>query len=86
MDIFGLLGLRGTRKILEELGERGSVRYSDLVKAVGFSTTTTRALKGMEQLGVVKKRVLDEPYRPVEYSLTDRGKKVLAIVKELKEL
>jgi DNA-binding HxlR family transcriptional regulator len=86
MDIFGLPGLRGTRKILEELGERGSVRYSDLVKAVGFSTTTTRALKGMEKLGVVRKRVMEEPYRPVEYSLTDKGRRVLGIVKELERL
>ena len=51
MNVFELLGLRGTQKILGELDEKGAVRYSELVHVVGFSTTTTRALKRMEQLG-----------------------------------
>jgi DNA-binding HxlR family transcriptional regulator len=86
MDIFELLSLRGTRKILGELGERGAVKYSELVRAVGFSTTTTRALKRMEQLGIVEKKVLAEPYRPVAYSLTEKGRRLAEIVKKLDAL
>ena len=85
-DIFDLLSLRGTRKILEELVKKGPVRYSDLVRVVGFSTTTTRALKRMEELGMVKKKVLAEPYRPVEYSLTSKGRKLAEIVGKLDAL
>jgi len=86
MDVFELLRLRGTRKILEELGEKGGVNYSELVRVVGFSTTTTRALKRMEEFGIVEKRVLAKPYRPVEYSLTEKGKRLAEIVKKIDAL
>ena len=86
MDIFNLLGLRGTRTIVIELSERGGLRYSELVKVVGFSTTATRALKGLEGLGLIKKRVLAEPYRPVLYTLTEEGLKLAKIIKDLQGL
>lgn len=85
MDVFELLGLRGTKKILDELTVKDSVRYSELVRAVGFSTTTTRALKAMEWMGLVEKKVLAEPYRPVIYSLTKKGKRLAEISKQLEE-
>lgn len=85
MDVFELLGLRGTKKILDELTAKGNVRYSELVRAVGFSTTTTRALKAMERMGLVEKKVLAEPYRPVIYSLTKKGKRLAEISKQLEE-
>ncbi len=86
MDVFEILRLRGTRKILDELGEKGAVKYSELVQAVGFSTTTTRSLKRMQQLGIVEKKVLAEPYRPVAYSLTKKGERLAKIVKKLEAL
>ncbi|MGH9923578.1 MAG: winged helix-turn-helix transcriptional regulator [Nitrososphaerales archaeon] len=73
MGVFELLALKGTRTILKELKSNRKTRYSNLVKIVGFSTTTSRALKAMEQLQFVTKEVLNEPYRPVVYSLTKRG-------------
>lgn len=70
MDLFELLALKGTRVILRELSKNKKVKYSDLVKVVGFSTTTSRALKAMEEEEFVSKEVLNEPYRPVVYFLT----------------
>ena len=81
-----MLGLRGTRKILLELKEKGSVKYSELVKVVGFSTTTTRALKHMEKLGLIEKKALTEPYRPIVYYLTEKGKRLTEIIEQLQEL
>ena len=86
MDIIELLALRGTRKILVNLEKAGKVRYSEIVTVVGYSTTTTRSLKAMEKLGVVKREVLNEPYRPVAYSLTEKGKKLTGILKDLESL
>jgi len=45
MDFIQLLGLRGTKKILLSLEKTGVMRYSEIVKIVGYSTTTTRSLK-----------------------------------------
>lgn len=86
MDIIGILALRGTRKILLGMEKAGKLKYSEIVKIVGYSTTTTRSLKSMEQLGVVKREVLDEPYRPVAYSLTDKGRKLAGLLKQLESL
>jgi DNA-binding MarR family transcriptional regulator len=52
MDVISLLALRGTKRILLNLERAGKMRYSEIVKAVGYSTTTTRALKSMEKLGM----------------------------------
>jgi DNA-binding HxlR family transcriptional regulator len=76
LDIFEMLALRGTRKVLAALHAKGPRRYSELVEAVGFQTTTSRALRAMLEHGIVAKRVLDQPYRPVEYKLTVKGEKL----------
>jgi len=86
MDIIQLLGLRGTKKILLSLEKAGRMRYSEIVRIVGYSTTTTRSLKAMEKLGVVKREVLNEPYRPVSYSLAEKGRKLVGILHELENL
>lgn len=86
LDAFQVLTLKGTRKILEVLKTGDSKRYSELVKAVGFSTTTSRALKAMEEARLVSREVLDEPYRPVAYRLTDKGRKLSLLVAEMEKL
>jgi len=86
MDIIRMLSLKGTKKILLSMERAGKMRYSEIVKVVGYSTTTTRALKSMERHGIVKKEVLNEPYRPVSYSLTDKGRKLVTFLKELESL
>ncbi len=86
MDVFELLALKGTRVILKELSKNRRVKYSDLQKVVGFSTTTTRALKAMEKQDFVGKEVLNEPYRPVVYFLTKRGERLASIAEDLQKV
>jgi DNA-binding HxlR family transcriptional regulator len=86
MDIIQLLALKGTQKILLSIEKAGRMKYSEIVKVVGFSTTATRSLKSMEKLGIARREVLDEPYRPVAYSLTEKGKKLLSLLKDLEAL
>jgi DNA-binding HxlR family transcriptional regulator len=81
-----MLALKATKKILLSIEKAGKMRYSEVVKVVGYSTTATRSLKSMEKLGIVKKQVLNEPYRPVEYSLTDKGRKLTSLLEELENL
>ena len=86
MDAFDVLALKGTRKVLELLKAKDQMRYSELVNVVGFSTTTSRALKAMEAAKLVEREVLDEPYRPVAYSLTEKGRKLSQLAAEIEKL
>ena len=86
MDVFQVLSLKGTRKIIEVLAAKDRMRYSEIVRAVGFSTTTSRALKAMEAARLIRREVLDEPYRPVAYSLSEKGKKLSQILAEIEKL
>ena len=79
------VSLRGTRKILMALKTKSRMRYSDLAELVGNSTTT-RALKAMEEAKLVTRQVLSDPYRPVVYSLTEKGKKASELLSELEKL
>jgi DNA-binding HxlR family transcriptional regulator len=69
-----------------QLSEKGEIKYSDLVQSVGHSTTTSRALSQMEKLGFIKREVLQAKYRPVVYSLTDKGRRLVELTKELTKL
>jgi DNA-binding HxlR family transcriptional regulator len=40
----------------------------------------------LEKHSIVKKEVLNEPYRPVSYSLADKGRKLATLVKDLESL
>ena len=40
----------------------------------------------MEELGLVEKKALTEPYRPVAYSLTETGKKLAKIAQQLEAI
>jgi DNA-binding HxlR family transcriptional regulator len=81
-----VLSLRGSAKILLALRKQDSMNYSELAKIVGFETTATRALKALEAGKYLTREVLNKPYRPVAYSLTERGKRLSEIVVELERL
>jgi DNA-binding HxlR family transcriptional regulator len=66
--------------------ETGRMKYSEIVKVVGYSTTTTRSLKNMEKFGIVRRELLNEPYRPAAYSLIYKGRKLTNILKDLENL
>lgn len=86
MELIEVVALKGTRRILVALTHKEKMNFSELARIVGFSTTTTRSLKAMEAHLLVTKEVLNEPYRPVAYSLTDRGKRVANLLAELDKI
>lgn len=83
MDIFELISLKGTSRILLALHRNGQLTYSELVKIIGYSTTTSRALKRLMKLELINRKVLDEDYRPVIYYLTEDGKELVKIIQQL---
>jgi DNA-binding MarR family transcriptional regulator len=49
-----------------------------------YRPTATRALKGLIKAGLLEREVLDD--RTVRYRLTERGKAVTKLLKQLKEV
>ena len=86
MDVFDVVGLKCSRIIMRELSRKETLRYSELQEAVGSPSTTNLALDKLRRSSLVSRRVLDEPYRPVAYSLTEAGRKVAALVKEMENV
>jgi DNA-binding HxlR family transcriptional regulator len=81
-----VLCLKGTAKILAALRKKEGMSFSELAEIVGFSSTATRALKAMEQDKLVARQVLDKPYRPVIYSLTERGRKLANLLSQIEDI
>jgi len=86
MDIFAVLSFKGTAKILAALRQKERMRYGELVVVVGLATTTTRTLKAMEEAKLVEKEAPSEPYKPVAYWLTEKGRRMSDLVASLQGL
>lgn len=69
------------------LGVRGELRYSQLAATIeGVSQKMlTQTLRNLERDGLVHRRVTPSVPVRVDYSLTDLGRSLLAVVCELKE-
>jgi len=82
-DIFKLLGRKGVIELLESLGEKRR-KYKELESIIGNPSTTARRLKSLEKFGLVDRQVSAEKYRPVYYSLTEKGKHLLSVIREVR--
>lgn len=81
-----MLGRKGVISIMEKLEGKGEgLRYKEIEEMVGNPSTASRNLLELEVLGILKRRVSSEKYRPVYYALTEDGKELLSIVREIKE-
>lgn len=78
-----LLGKEGTIKILSILNTKNA-KFSDLEEKVKHSTLAKR-LKELEENGLIKRKILN--FRPprTEYLITDLGRKLLLMVKQMRE-
>jgi DNA-binding HxlR family transcriptional regulator len=83
-DIFRLLGKKGVIELLYSLEERKR-KYKELEEIIGNPSTTARRLKSLEKHGLIKREVSSEKYRPVYYSLTNKGRKLLFVVRQVRE-
>lgn len=83
--ILKILSQKGVLEILENLDRKKSLKYKELEEFVGNPSTTSRRLNTLEKKGLVERHVSSEKYRPVYYRLTDKGRKLLFLVKEMHE-
>ena len=56
MSLFKLLALKGTWLVVLSLYKRGPMKYSEIVKLVGYSTTANRALRALEKEAFIETR------------------------------
>jgi len=78
-----LVGERWALLVVREL-MRGPQRYTDLAQSLGIGTNILAArLRDLEACGVVTKRKLPPPASSRVYELTDYGRELKAVVREL---
>lgn len=61
----------------------GAMNFSEIRKLVGSPTTTSKRLQELVKIGAVKRKVQDDRFRSVRYSLTNKGKRIAELMKEL---
>lgn len=81
-----VIGTKWTFLIVRDLLIDGTLRFSDLLKNMeGISPKTlSLRLKELEDNGLVRRQVYPEVPPRVEYSLTDKGKRLEGVFIELK--
>ena len=67
---------KGIIEILVHIYKHKNTRYSDLRKLIEKESTLIRAINILVENNLVRKRVLNEKYRPTRYELTEKGEKI----------
>ncbi|AIQ48663.1 HxlR family transcriptional regulator [Paenibacillus sp. FSL R7-0273] len=67
--------------------EESARRFTDIKKFLGDLSqgSLTKQLKELEQDGIIKRKLYPEVPPRVEYSLTEKGIKLLAVLKKMEE-
>lgn len=81
-----VIGTKWTFLIIRDLLIEGTMRFSDLLKSMdGISPKTlSLRLKELEDHGILTRKVFPEVPPRVEYTLTEKGKRLESIFIELK--
>lgn len=81
-----VIGTKWTFLIIRDLLIEGTMRFSDLLRSMnGISPKTlSLRLKELEDQGILKRKVFPEVPPRVEYTLTEKGKRLESIFIELK--
>ncbi|CAM4386899.1 transcriptional regulator, HxlR family [Pedobacter westerhofensis] len=84
---FKRIGGKYKGRILYYLYEAKVLRYGELSRAVADITTKmlTQSLKELEADGLINREMFPVVPPKVEYSITDRGRKLIPFIKELME-
>jgi len=78
-----LLAKEGALQIIFAIEKNGKMQFKDLTKVVESQTTLIRRLNELTSYGILNRKLLDTKYRPTEYTLTDHGKKIVKVLKQL---
>ena len=85
LHVFRRIGGKWKLPILWHLADQDTVRYNELKRSVRGVTNMmlTKCLRELEDFGLVIRQQYNEVPPRVEYSLTNRGKKLLPALAEL---
>lgn len=85
-DIIRLIGKKWGLLVLKEIKENKEIRFNQLKQAVGVtSATLSSILKDLEHNHIIQKRY-SKFYFSIAYSLTEKGKKIIDLIKPLESL
>ena len=81
----GIIGQKWKIPILWHLADEGTLRYNELKRGVHGITNMmlTKSLQELEGDGLVTRRQYETIPPKVEYSLSERGKSLIPLLKEL---
>jgi DNA-binding transcriptional ArsR family regulator len=79
-----VLAKAGCDDILLSLSEKEEMNFGDIAKLMKHRPTATRALKILTNARMLERKVLED--RSVRYRLTEKGKAVSKVIKELREV
>lgn len=82
-EFFRILGLVSTVGILEKI-EEGKNQYKYFLSLASVSTLNKRT-KQLTDLGIIEHHITKEGKRTEWYTLTERGKRIVVVVKNLKK-
>lgn len=84
MSLLKTLAKAGCEDILLALYENEELHFGAIAELTNYRTTATRILKDLTKVGLVEREVMED--RSVRYRLTEKGKAVSRILKQLKEV
>jgi DNA-binding HxlR family transcriptional regulator len=83
---FDILGKKGVKEILNALASKKEMNFTELRELVGSPTTASQRLLELTRLGILKREVQADRFRSVRYSLTEKGIKVIRLIRELEKV
>ena len=84
MKLLRVIAKTGCDDFLLSLSEKEELNFGDIAKLMKHRPTATRALKELTNAALLERKVLED--RSVRYRLTEKGKAVSKVVKELREV
>ncbi len=84
MTLLKTLAKAGCEDVLLTLYEEEELNFGSIAKLMRHRPTATRALKELTKAGLLEREVLED--RSVRYRLTEKGKAVTKLLKQLKEV
>ena len=84
MTLLKTLAKAGCEDVLLTLYEEEELNFGSIAKLMRHRPTAARALKELTKAGLLEREVLDD--RSVRYRLTEKGKAITELLKQLKEV
>ena len=84
-DILSRIGSKWSMLVLVTLDANGTMRFNEIQKSIGdiSQRMLTLTVRTLEADGLIKRNVYPEVPPRVEYALTDRGRSLMPLLKEL---